>query len=518
MDLVQESIQISRIEQPITHQLQLSEDVNVPDAKADVIRILQSHGKIYIKGIQKMEQYLKVQGYLEYQILYATDDEEMRIGCMEGTIGLEEMIYVEGSEADSFYVKCNQLDLQVTYIHSRKLSIKALVELIVDKTNVQEALVTTDVDMCCCKKYEIMPILEYVGKNTDTVRIKDEIKLSATKENIGHVLMSRLGSVKLDSRGGNGDIGVHGEIEIFAMYMSDDWKEDYVSQSVAFDANVTCHGMEDSMFHFMRYEVVDLEVEPQMDEDGEMRILHVEATLQLDISMYREQEVSVLDDMYLLEEKCVLERTPTYLESLLLQNQSKCKIVEVLVLPELKDELLQVCVANGQMQVEHIAEAADGQGIEIEGILHLDVLYIKGDDKCPYDSWCGMVPFTHVVTCPMYQDMSYHVDFYLEQVSISMAGNGEMEVKAVVNCHSFIRRQHIMKGITGVRGEIFTREELEKQAGIIGYIYKEGDDMWEVAKKFHTTTEGILRNNKLDEKDIKEGQKLLIFKENVSIL
>ena len=61
-------------------------------------------------------------------------------------------------------------------------------------------------------------------------------------------------------------------------------------------------------------------------------------------------------------------------------------------------------------------------------------------------------------------------------------------------------------------------EELEKRPGIVGYIVKEGDDLWSLAKNYSTTKEGIMEVNELSSEDIKTGDKLLIFKENMSIL
>ena len=54
--------------------------------------------------------------------------------------------------------------------------------------------------------------------------------------------------------------------------------------------------------------------------------------------------------------------------------------------------------------------------------------------------------------------------------------------------------------------------------GIIGYVVKDGDNLWELAKKYHTTMESIMEVNDLDKIELKSGQKILIFKENISIL
>ena len=47
---------------------------------------------------------------------------------------------------------------------------------------------------------------------------------------------------------------------------------------------------------------------------------------------------------------------------------------------------------------------------------------------------------------------------------------------------------------------------------------KEGDDLWSLAKRYRTTEQRIREVNGLEERELKAGDKLLIFKENMSIL
>ena len=61
-------------------------------------------------------------------------------------------------------------------------------------------------------------------------------------------------------------------------------------------------------------------------------------------------------------------------------------------------------------------------------------------------------------------------------------------------------------------------EQLSKAPGIVGYIVKDGDELWDLAKRFHTTTEGIKSINQMEGDNLKPGEKMLIFKENMSIL
>ena len=72
--------------------------------------------------------------------------------------------------------------------------------------------------------------------------------------------------------------------------------------------------------------------------------------------------------------------------------------------------------------------------------------------------------------------------------------------------------------ISNLKMETFTKEEVENRPGVIGYIVKEGDDLWSLAKKYHTTMDGIREMNELEGEKLKVGERILIFKENMTIL
>lgn len=91
-------------------------------------------------------------------------------------------------------------------------------------------------------------------------------------------------------------------------------------------------------------------------------------------------------------------------------------------------------------------------------------------------------------------------------------------MKAVLAFDTFMRNPVFMNVITNVEFTPLSIEEMEKRPGIIGYIVKEGDDLWSLAKRYRTTEQRIREVNGLEERELKAGDKLLIFKENMSIL
>ena len=158
-------------------------------------------------------------------------------------------------------------------------------------------------------------------------------------------------------------------------------------------------------------------------------------------------------------------------------------------------------------------------GVQIEGILHVNFLYVKANDLVPFDMWQGMVPFSYLLeggkTCP---DLRYDITCRMEQLAIDLSGNDEVEIKSVLSFNSFLRRPVKTDVITALAFQPFDEVRMGKRPGITGYIVKKGDDLWSLAKRYYTTKEGIMEINEMTSETLKEGQKILIFKENMSIL
>ena len=73
----------------------------------------------------------------------------------------------------------------------------------------------------------------------------------------------------------------------------------------------------------------------------------------------------------------------------------------------------------------------------------------------------------------MNEKTQYDISNNIEQLSISMAGSGEIEVKAVLAFCSFIRQPVQTEVIDNITMEPYQTEELERRPGIVGYIVKE---------------------------------------------
>lgn len=519
MELIKKRVRTNVLGKTVMDQFTVDDDYNVPDVKGDIGRVILGEGTVRIEDVRKAENYLRVAGKLQFRVLYATDAAEPSLASLDGRIPFEEMIYLDEEGDGDYAVQAARVEVSVTLVHSRKLAVKAVVELAVHREQMTEEETTVDVEgeADIYRKKRKLELLQLHTAKRDVYRIREERLLPGTKENIGTLLWTDVSGRRLDTKLVQDALLLTGELQVFCFYESQEGKTEWATLAVPYEGRIECMGVDEGMYHHVYDELTDVSVEARLDEDGEMRALGVEATLAVRLQVYEEEQAEVLEDVYSLRQECIPKKREAVYEELLTQNHSKCKITERLTLPELKGEILQICHSSGSVQVERMETVPEG--IQVEGVLHVSFLYVKANDAVPFDMWQGMVPFSCLLESrDAAPDMRYDVTYDAEQLAVELSGSDEVEIKAVLAFRSFLRRPVRTEVITELETAPYEESEAGKRPGIVGYIVKPGDDLWTLAKRYRATVEGIREINGLTGEEPKEGEKILIFKENVSIL
>ena len=428
------------------------------------------------------------------------------------------MIYLEQEPEGNLVLQTSDTEVTVTMIHSRKLNIKTLAEISIGTEKCTGEEITTDVEekVPVFKKMKEEEILKVFATGKDTYRIKEEVTLSGTKEHIGTLLWTDVTGGKADTQLGTDELLISGELNMFCLYETAEGKTDWISRTVPYEGQIECMGVMPGMYHQSELHLTDINVEPRMDENGEMRILGIEATLQVRLIVYEEEKIQILEDLYMLDHICIPEVKEKRFFRLKLQNHSKCRISEELTLPELKEDILQICHCKGKIQMETVKAETDG--VHIDGVLHLQFLYVREDDQTPFGVWNGMVPFSYLLENGGGEPDMEDMDCTVEQLSVNLMGSGEVEVKAVLAFNCFQKEPVQIQNIESAEFCPMDTEELESRPGIVGYFVQQGDTLWNLAKKYNTTVENIKEVNHMEKEGINKGDKILIFKQNLGIL
>ena len=252
-----------------------------------------------------------------------------------------------------------------------------------------------------------------------------------------------------------------------------------------------------------------IEVKP--DSDGEERVMSVDTVLELDMKLYREEEHDLILDVYSPLKECIPQGKEMCLESLLVRNDSKCRVSDRIELKESQGKILQICHSQGRVKVEKTKIVENG--IQADGIVFMKILYITGNDEMPFYSVDGMIPFSHIIEANgINEDSIFFLQADLEQLSTSMIDSNEIEVKAVISLNVLVLQCENRMIISKVEERPLDMEKIQAMPGITVYVVKNGDSMWDIAKRFYTTVEEICELNELEEDRVVPGMPLLLVK------
>ena len=358
-----------------------------------------------------------------------------------------------------------------------------------------------------------MRLLSLAIHKKDTLRLKEEVELVSNKPNIAELLWYTLEVRGLDLRPEENVVKAKGEIFLFALYKGDDegGTLQWLEHSVPFTGEVECSGCTSDMIPNLEASVINQSVEVKPDSDGEERIFVTDIVLELDIRLYREEDHEILMDVYTPFRQCIPKCRNEVLESLLVRNFSKCRVSDRIEIKETQGKILQICHSQGKVKIDKTKIIKDG--IQVDGIVQMKVLYIVGNDDMPFYSMEVMMPFSHVVEARgITEDSVYYFHTDLEQLSTSMVDSNEIEVRAAVSLNVLVIQCREEKIIESVEEQPLDTEKIRSMPGITVYMVKQGDTLWDIAKKFYTTMEEIISMNCLENDRVTLGQPLLLVK------
>ncbi len=516
MELIKKNVHMNKLKCQSSLQLTLDDDFNVPDVKPDIYKIIKEQGAIKINDVKMLNGKLMVKGVLNFNMLYLSDENVRPVHNMSGEVPFDELIHLDDACAgDEAIINWELEDLTPGLINSRKISVKAIVRLAV--------LVEELYDEATAVSIEGDEDIQFVNKNItvtdiavdkkDTYRVKDQIHLPSNKGNISEILYSEMELRNPEVRLLDDRFNVKGEILVFALYASEneDNPVEYFETEVPFSTTVECSGCTEDMIDNIDFIIASKSLEVMPDADGEERIVDVEAVIEMGIKIYEEEELELLNDVYSPAKDLVPVLKNAHYEEILVKNNSKVRVNDRVKIDGNQPEILQVCHAAGEIKVDDIAQVDNG--LEVNGVLEVQILYICADDNKPLNSVKGIIPFTQTVEAKGIRPTSiYRVKPALEQLSVMMLDSEEIEVKAGIGLNAIVFDSITEPIITDIDVYDLDYEKLQSMPSIVGYVVKAQDSLWNIAKKYYTTVDRIKELNDLEDTNLKVGDKLIIMK------
>ncbi|MDO4331824.1 MAG: DUF3794 domain-containing protein [Eubacteriales bacterium] len=516
MELIQKNIHMDRIKCSASTQATIEDDINITDAKPDVYQLVMEQGTVDIEEVRAVEDHVHIKGTLKFQVLYLSDEEVHHPACMEGSLPFEEQVFMDGVSAnDSVTVRPALEDLSVGMINSRKLSVQALIDLKLSVEVMQDMQAATGIESDETVEMQKKPlqVLNLCIAKKDIFRVREEVTLPGGLPNIFTLLWQSCQLKDVSWRIMDEKMSLQGEISLFVLYEGEGEERPVMWHEAAIPVSgiVECQGMREGMLEDIRCSIGHKEMEVKPDEDGEERKISLELVLDLDMKLYEEEQVEMISDLYGVTKEIESVRQMEQCKQLLVKNTGKMKASGRFKVAPGLPKMHQICGSFGEIQMGGVENCPEG--IKIEGTVLVRAVYTTADADTPFYCLKGSIPFSYVLEASgVESDCIYEIEPSLDQIGVTMLDGDEADAKIVLSFKGLVCRVHEEPVVADVRVSDLDPEKLAALPGIVAYIVKDGDSLWNIGKKYYVPIARMKEMNELGGEEVKPGDKLLVVK------
>ncbi len=516
MELVRKNIHMDRIKSQAATQITLEDDINISDSKPDAGKLIYDRGCVSFDEVKVSEDHVTVKGKLTFAVMYLAEGESMIPSSMEGCIPFEEQVYMEGVQGgDSVKAKWDMEDLTIGLINSRKLSVQALITVRLTSETMCDEETAVDLYHEEPVEYRKKPleVLQMAVKKRDIFRVKEEIEIPQNYPNIFQIIWQSVDAERVECRPLEEKISIQGNLSVFFLYEGEGEESPVraFEATVPFSGMIECHGSSEGMVSDIEHSIGNMEVEIRPDFDGEQRVFAIELVLDLDIDLYEETRLDILSGIYGVVKEVEAVSRPAQFRTFLGSPGGRTKVNDRMKLQGTDTHMMQLLHSEAQARVE--SKEVVENGIHVKGDLQVQTLYLSSDSKVPYGTVKGIFPFDYTLEVPDINANSiYKVDADVEQMTTSMIDSDEVDIKAVVSLKGTVFGNRTEDIVTDVAVSELDMNKLNELPGIVIYVAKEGDSLWDVGKKYYVPISQIKETNEMTSEEIKAGDKLLIVK------
>lgn len=515
MEMKLQSIHMNRVKCRNALRLTVDDDVNVPDNRPDVRAVIWKTGTVRLNEKKLSSGRLYLKGTLAYHVLYLSEEEAKPVQSVRGELAFDESVELpEACMGDNISVRADIEEFEIGMIHSRKFAVRALLGILVQAEELHDVRAAVGIEDAgkVHTKTRVIPVTSIAVDKKDTARLREELFLPSGKDSIGELLYWELALRNAEARAKEGFLEAKGELSMFVLWQSDreDGGIECYEAMLPFQTEFEISGCREGLIDDVTFRITNENVSVKADEDGEERLLEAEAVLEAEMKLYEEGEMELLSDLYATDCNLMPVMQTEEYENLLLKNDSRLRVSERLPLSEGMPGILQIC--RGSAEIKPDVCTREEESLNLSGVLEVNILYVSEEDDRPLQSHHAELPFTHQIEIRgLTPESTYDIRCNVTEAAFGMVRSGEAELKAELAFSVLAMENRKEEMIVDAKREEFDENRLEELPSMIGYTVRAGEELWDIAKRYNTPEEEIIRLSEHNG-EVREGDLLLIVK------
>ena len=492
-------------------------EIALPEGKPLIKTMLRTEGFFRPEETGCIPNKVSFSGVLCIRGMYLSAGDPGSVHGFSVELPVSDHINLEGvAEGMYTYGRFSVSSLTCSPVKGNRLSCRAVIdgEVTVYEEAACDYVTSVDDVPADQQRYSTVKVESVPVRLTQGITLKENLDLPMGKPNVEEMICSDVWLSSVEARAGEGSVRMSGDINVSILYKGEGESNplELYEESIPFKGELEAKGLRGDMLCNVRHRLKRVNVDILPDEDGERRVIDVEAEIEADITGRDTREIEALEDMYVLNKSARFDFREMCSSVCAAKNIGQCSVKNMMTLDDKAPDMLHIYKADGRVYVDYV-QINEGS-IDIEGAVEVNITYVTGNDELPVYCFSTMLPFRHSAQAAgAGEGMECQVDASLEHIGFNMLSDREVEVRCVINICALAEDIRCINLIGDVTLEDMDMEYLGSLSSITLYVVRKGDTLWKLAKRFNTTVEDIVAVNDIENPDlIYPGQRLIIVK------
>ena len=476
-------------------------DMIVPDSKPDILSTLNTSGivNIYKKEVQNGR--VRIDGNANVYIMYIADSAEDKVRGLNTSLDFSENFILSDCTQDMrAEIETCIKNIECKVLNGRKVNIKVTLDTKVKVYSAEETETICDLnnsDIQVLKpKYNINSL---IGTGETKAYIKETINID-NKDNLAEILKCKFNIINKDIKISYNKVLAKAEVELKITYLTEENQIKTITCNLPVVGFIDMQNITENSICDVNYNLKNIIIKPNSIEEHS---IYVEIEIEICSACYEEKEMNLISDMYSTRSNLEFNKRSVTTISNKMTRVQPLNINTKLNIPE----ILGNQVIDVDVNPVITKTSKSNSKIMYEGDLELSLLY-SDEGQIQTNSQNVTIPFEVAIdnleNAEKFQDIP---SLEVHSTDCKVEGGG-------IKCNIDLMLNSRLQENTNLDIiDDITENEIEdmQDYSIVIYIVKKGDTLWQIAKRFRSTVDDIVRVNGLENPNkIIEGEKLYI--------
>lgn len=493
------------INQLVIHKIEnvtISGDAIVPDSKPDVMNIVISNGSscnIYKKELNDGK--IRVDGSIPVYIIYnsSVDNNKVTDGLFH-SLDFSQVISLENVTSEMIEnssIKLNNVNCKI--INERKVNIEAEISFDIYIYNNSSEEYVNNIKNCNLQKRKSnITLCSLFNKGENNVSVNDKIEINS-QDDILQILNVYSEISKVETKISYNKVLTNSNLNLKIAYITKDNRICFAKKSFPIMGFVDMKDVSDKIFLDSKVEMKNMTVTKDINQT---HIINVSAEMRICIMAYEEKSVSIIQDLYSTNKN--LECTK---KSVNIINSKSCftKMYSIDQNENLNIGNEKIYDMNAKFVLDKVSRS-EGTA-EISGNACFIFLHSTNEMKDIATKRIDVPVKCNVDTKNVIESSLINFEYNISNNNMEVLSDGSVHIKVdfqfVLNCTNFTSTMLINNAKE-------SEPPMSNKYNMSIYFTKSDDSMWDIAKKYNSTCESIMKTNELESEVLQPGIQLFI--------